>query len=204
MRTAFPETKEKEKKQLRLSKEKVHREKINHIRRELKAAGTQRKTGLRLDRMEEVKALQYLSIQEQSVRCQEKDLFNSCFAWAQNNWELHRISKQPVLSKQQVLKTSGRRLHANKRSFRGSSLCYMSLQSYQKSECFRGRTKPFLPFLFLHIQAVEKNCLDQSIEPPPLVNYSNILIASQLAGNSHPRDRKGQQGLSPASSLIWA
>lgn len=81
---------------MRLSKEKEHRRKINHSWREHKAAGIQRKRGLWLDRTEEAKALQCLSIQEQSVRCQEKDLFNSCFSSAQNNWELHRISKQQI------------------------------------------------------------------------------------------------------------
>lgn len=80
MRTAFPETTEKEDKKMRLSKEKEHRRKINHSWREHKAGGIQRKIGLWLDRMEEAKALQCLSIQEQSVRCQEKDLFNSCFS----------------------------------------------------------------------------------------------------------------------------
>lgn len=65
---------------MRLSREKDHRRKINHSWREHKAAGIQRKIGLRLDRMEEAKALQCLHIEEQSVRCQEKDLFNSCFS----------------------------------------------------------------------------------------------------------------------------
>lgn len=50
-------------KKMRISKEKEHRGKINHSRTEHRAAGTQRKTGLWLDRMEEVKALQHLSIQ---------------------------------------------------------------------------------------------------------------------------------------------
>lgn len=80
MRTAFPETKEKEEKKKEVIKiKKEHRRKINHSWREHKAAGIQRKIGLWLDRMEEAKALQCLSIQEQSVRFQEKDLFNSCF-----------------------------------------------------------------------------------------------------------------------------
>lgn len=65
---------------MRLSKEKEHRRKINHSWREHKASGIQRKIGLWLDRMEEAKASQCLSIQEQSVRCQVKDQFNRCFA----------------------------------------------------------------------------------------------------------------------------
>lgn len=54
MGTAFPETKEKRKKIEVIRRKKTYEGKTNHSRREYKATGTRRKTGLRLDRMEKL------------------------------------------------------------------------------------------------------------------------------------------------------
>lgn len=56
MGTVFPETKEKERKVevIRRKKTTKHEEETNHSRREYKATGTRRKTGLRLERMEKL------------------------------------------------------------------------------------------------------------------------------------------------------
>lgn len=170
-------------KKLGYQKKKEHRKKINHSWREHKAAGIQRKIGLWLDRTEEAKALQCLSIQEHSVKCQEKDLFNSSFSWAPktvNFTELASSRNGNPLGREYLK-------YILFQKFLGL-LVYRAIKKY---ECFRVRTKPFLPFFFLPIPAIKKNCLDQAIEPLPLVNYRNIFRANKLAGSSQPRDSKG-------------
>lgn len=147
---------------MRLSKEKEHRRKINHSWREHKAAGIQRKIGLWLDRMEEAKALQCLSIQEQPVNAKKKICLIAVFLEPRitvNFTELANSRYGNPLGRDSMKYIPFQKF-----------LIVTYLQSYQKYECFRIRTKPFVPFFFLHIPAVKKNCLDQAMEPLPLMN----------------------------------